>query len=95
MIEFKIDRHHIYPNVRIVQILIDGAFVGAVYPEGRKRIKIVSAHFEETTIDRDFAGEVNEFDGSESWPPIPSVHIKFNPGPYEIRGNKIVKLPAH
>jgi len=91
-VEFKIKPHSILKNIQVVEILVDGRTAGVVYPMGDKGIKIVSAHIEKTQIEKDFVGEVVEDDGSQSWPPIPAVSIIFNPSPYTIIGNKIVKL---
>lgn len=76
----------------IVEILIDGKVAGAIYPAGEKRVKIISAHIEKTEKEDGFSGEMIEDDGSKTRPPIPAVFIKFNPSPYIIKDNKIVKL---
>jgi len=92
-IDFRIAPHSIFPNIRIVEILVDGEVAGVIYPAGEKGIKLVSAHIEATTVEEGFGGEVIEDDGRRSWPPIPAVLIQFNPSPYLIQGNRIVKLP--
>jgi hypothetical protein len=91
-VEFKIKPHSIYANIQVVEIFIDGQTAGVMYPTRDKGIKLVSAHMEKTEIEKDFAGEVVKDDGSRDWPPIPAVLITFNPSPYTIIGNKIVKL---
>lgn len=92
MINFKIKPHNLLLGVSVVEILIDGKVAGVIYPESKKSIRLVSAHIEEAQADAEFSGEVAKDDGSGSWPPIPSLRIKFNPGPYTIVGNNIVKL---
>ena len=93
-IDFRITPHSILPNIRTVEILVDGEVAGAIYPAGDKDIKLVSAHIVDTAVEKGFRGEVIEDDGRKSWPPIPAVLIQFNPSPYLIQGNKIVKLPT-
>ncbi len=92
-VEFRIKPHSICADIQVVEILIDGQTVGVMYPMRDKGIKLVSAHMEmeKTEIEKDFAGEVVKDDGSRDWPPIPAVLITFNPSPYTIIGNKIVK----
>lgn len=80
-VEFRITRHTFYSDISIVEILIDKKVCGVIYPL-EKGIKLVSAHIE----------KVIEDDGSCSQPPIPAVFIDFNPRPYKIIGNKIVRL---
>ena len=91
-VDFRITNHSIFPGVHIVEIIIDGKVAGVIYPLHEKGVKLVSAHIEKTETEKDFSGEVIEDNGSESWPPIPSVLVTFNPSPYVIEGNKIVKL---
>ncbi len=91
-VDFRITNHSVLPNIHIVEILIDGKVVGTVYPLHEKGIKLVSAHIERTEKEENFAGEIIEDDGSESWPPIPSVLVTFSSSPYIISGNKILKL---
>jgi hypothetical protein len=89
---FNIKPHGVLLGVSIVEILEDGRFIGAVYPEGEKGIKLVSAHFaDEPEIDEGFAGTVLSDDGTTSFPPIPSLSIEFEPSPYTIVGNRIVR----
>lgn len=92
-IEFRLAPHNINTSVNIVEILVDGMVCGVIYPEEPKGIKVVSAHIKETTTENDFTGQVIEDNGSTSWPPIPSVSIRFEPSPYFISGGKIVRLP--
>lgn len=90
-IDFRIGEHSVRPGVRIVEILVDGKTAGVIYPDDTT-IKIVSAHMGEMSVETDFTGEVVKDDGSQGWPPIPSVLITFNPSPYVIVGNRIVKI---
>lgn len=90
-VEFKIIPHGVYPDRQTVVILVDGEIAGIIYPMGEKGIKLVSAHMRETQVDNDFVGVVVEDDGSRNWPPIPAVLIGFDPSPYRVVGNKIVK----
>lgn len=94
-IDFRIVPHGVLPGVRIVEVLVNGGVAGVIYPAGEKEIKLVSAHVSESRTEDEFAGEVVHDDGTTSWPPIPSFLVRFDPSPYEIRGNKIVKLPIH
>ncbi|OGY97512.1 MAG: hypothetical protein A3A43_02010 [Candidatus Liptonbacteria bacterium RIFCSPLOWO2_01_FULL_56_20] len=95
MIGFRVVPHSILPGVQIVEVLVDGEVGGVVYPAGEKAIRIVSAHIAETATDEGFDGEVVEDDGTKSDPPIPTVYVRFDPSPYEIRGSRIVKLRRH
>lgn len=90
---FKIARHSVFPSMPIVEILIDGKVAGVIYPAGEKQIKIISAHIEKTEVEEGFAGEVIDVKDKGGGPPIPAFTVKFNPTPYMIRGNKIIKLP--
>lgn len=92
MVDFRIKPHSIYPNIRVVEILIDGKVAAMIYPLGEKGIKLVSAHIEETAKEEGFVGEVIEDDGSRTWPSIPAVLVTFNPSPYVIIGGKIIKI---
>ena len=91
-VSFRMGRHSIKPGVGIVEILVDGEVVGAIYPTGEKGIKIVSAHIEKTKTEEGFAGKVVEDDGAKSWPPIPAVLITFELRFYSIIVCRIVKL---
>jgi hypothetical protein len=82
-------------NTEAVEILVNGRVAGVIYPLDPRGIRIVSAHIGETTKDKEFSGEVVEYDGTSSWPPIPSVNIRFDPSPYRIEGGRIVKLPEN
>ena len=83
-ISFRIKSHTETSGVEVVEIIENEMVVGVIYPT-EKGIKLVSAHIEEVVDDRK----------PVDWPPIPAVLVTFNPGPYEIRGNELVKLPVH
>lgn len=83
MINFRLVEYSIREGVRVVEIMTDGVFSAAIYPDGEKGIKIVSAHFDDIKIDS----------GEEKFLQIPSVNIKFNPVPYAIIDGRIVKIP--
>ena len=91
-ISFNVTQHSVFPSMPIVEILIDGKVAGVVYPAGEKQIKVISVHIEKTETEEGFAGEVTDVKGEGGGPPIPAFTIKFNPAPYTIRGNKIIKL---
>jgi len=80
---FEVKPHSIKHGVQVAEILMDGEMVATIYPDGEKGIKLVSAHMEGVVQD----------DGSRSMPPIPAVLITFDPQPYTIEGNRIVKHP--
>jgi len=82
-------REHSIRRTKIIEVLLDGVVVGAIYPM-EKGIKVVSAHFSDEKIPEDFEGKIIEDDGSTSWPPIPSFEVSFNPRKYMIVGNKLV-----
>lgn len=92
-VTFRLTEHSVHKDTKIVEVLVDGKVAGVMYPHENKGIKIVSAHIEEKTVDKDFAGEVTTDDGIANWLPIPSVTIRFNPSPYTIVGGRIVKSP--
>ena len=82
-VTFDIHEHSLRPGVQIVDVLLDGNMVATIYPAGDKSIKLASAHIV----------EVVEDDGSESLLPIPEVRIRFDPQPYAIEGNRLVRYP--
>ena len=88
---FRLAKHSA-GSVDLVEILIDGAVVGVIYPKGNDGIKLVSAHMHEKVADKKFAGTVIVDDGSTMWPPIPSVDVVFKPSPYVIGRGRIIKL---
>lgn len=82
-IGFRVLPHSVRPGVQIAEILINGSMVAAIYPDGEKGIKLVSAHMK----------EVRQDDGTTSVPPIPAVLIEFDQQPYTIEGGRIVRHP--
>ena len=91
-ISFNITQHSVFPNVSIVEILIDNEVCGVIYPAGEKKIKVVSAHIVDSKTDEEFAGEVINVTGKDGEPKIPAFTIRFAPTPFIIRGNKVIKL---
>lgn len=78
---FRIAPHGSKPDTRVVEILVDGMVCGVIYPKEDKTIELISAHIKEYAFS----------DGSNHYPPIPSLSICFDPMPYTIIGSKIVK----
>ena len=91
-VEFKIQPHSVTPGLELVEIIVDGEVVGAIYPQGEKGIRVVSAHFTEIETDEGFEGEVVIDSGRSSWPPIPSVFITLDPQALYIAGGEIKKV---
>jgi len=92
-INFRLARHSLKPEVKLIEIILNGAVVGTIYPnEERDGIKIVSAHFFEKDIPEKFDGEVIEESGEGTFSPIPVVRITFKPRKYIIRRGKIEYL---
>lgn len=91
-IEFRIKPHTIRRGVTIVEIVIDGKVVGAIYPGDGKEIRVVSAHIEKVVKDENFKGEVVEDDGSCSSPPIPHLTIRFEPSLYRFSTHRLSTL---
>ena len=85
-IDFRVSEHWVHRGVHIVEILVDGAMVGVMYPAGEKVVRIISAHIASTETGEGFAGEVIKDDGRTSFPPIPAVTVRFDPSPYYTRG---------
>ncbi len=81
-ISFKIETHSVKPGVQIVEVLEDDKVIATIYPE-EKGVKIVSAHI----------ADIFEDKKPSAFPPIPSITVTFNPGPYTIVGGETVKLP--
>ena len=90
-VDFRVASHNVKPDTRIVEVLVDGKVAAVIYPMGAKGIKLVSAHIEETEAEKEFAGTVVKDDGGKNWPPIPALLVTFDPSPYTIVGNKVVK----
>lgn len=94
-VSFRLARHSILSGASIVEILVDGEVAGVVYPAGEKTVRVISAHIKEVSEEEDFSGEVLENDGTGNWPPIPHVEIQFDPSPYVISGDRVVRLPKN
>jgi len=94
-IDFRVVPHSLIPSVKIVEILESGMVIGCICPEEEKSIRVVSAHFAESSTDEGFAGAVVEDDGSDSPLPIPAHIIRFEPSPWTIEGGRVVKSKTH
>ncbi|TSC72434.1 MAG: hypothetical protein G01um101438_518 [Parcubacteria group bacterium Gr01-1014_38] len=92
-IDFRIAERSVLPGTPIVELLLEGWVIGAIYPHGEKGIRMVSAHVVEKECEQDFAGTVIEEDPARAWPPVPSFVVRFDPSPWVIAGNRIVRLP--
>lgn len=92
-ISFRIAEHQVHRGVQIVELLLEGDVIGVIYPHEEQAIRIASAHVSERALEPGFAGEVVAEDPARAWPPIPSFLVRFDPSPYEIVGNRIVKHP--
>jgi hypothetical protein len=93
MLGFRTVDHPRIAGAQIVEVLERGKVIGVVYPKGEKGLKLISAHIEDTDIDPQFAGEVVVDDGTSSIPPIPAITVRFNPRPFRISGDRIVRFP--
>ncbi len=84
-IKFRIVEHSLRPGVEVVEVVSDDLVIAMIYPDSQEPqgIKIVSAHIETEGV------TYNE--RPQEWPPIPDVGIKFNPRPYVIKGDKLVR----
>jgi hypothetical protein len=89
VVTFRIAEHSYKPGLEVVEVLVDDKVVGVVFPEEENKIKIISAHFSEKEVPKDFDGEVIE--GKES-DIVPAIHITFKPRKYTIIGKRIVYL---
>lgn len=86
-INFRSTQHRYKPAVEIFEILLNGQMVATIYPDDStpESIKIVSAHFAgELTHSNQFPEGVRIHTGEGVYPPIPAVHISFNPRRYSI-----------
>lgn len=95
MITFRISPHSLKPGENVAEILLDGKVVGAIFPDRTKPngIKVVSVHMCDKEFWAGFSGEVIDDDGSDAYPPIPSVNIAFQPSPWSFDPDtgKVVK----
>jgi len=82
-IEFRLAPHSIKPAIQIVEVLLDGKVVAAIYPDAFQSCKIISAHMRNIEFD----------DGRANEPPLPSVTILFEPREYRIEGDQIIREP--
>ena len=90
-ISFRIAKNTERPGFELVEILLDGKFCAAIYPQPDKSIKLVSAHFAGDLVENGFPDGVVMDNGNTDFPPIPAVIIRFNPRPYTITRNGIVR----
>jgi hypothetical protein len=80
-LRFDVEAHKFVSQRRVVTIG-DGVTTIATLAEcGPKRVRLISAHME----------AVNQCDGIGQWPPIPHVDITFDPRPYRIEGDRLVR----
>lgn len=91
MVTFRLVKHSIRPNAKLVEIILNGNVVGAIY-SNEDGIAVVSAHFSTKNVPKGFDGEVIEDNGEGSFPPIPSAKITFKPRKYVIVNGKIQYL---
>ena len=92
-ISFSLAPHSVRPGEEIVQILLNGAVVGAVYADQQKQgIKVVSVHMSDKKLDPAFEGVVVDDDGSKSFPHIPALHVTFKLSPWSLTpGGRVFK----
>jgi len=86
-ISFRTVPHTARPGVEVLEILLNGKMVAAIYPDAAvpKSIKIVSAHFGgDLTQGNRFPDGVKMDTGERVSPPIPAVHITFDPRRYRM-----------
>lgn len=91
MIQFRPTHHAINLSTEIVEVLVDGKVAAVIYPDGERGIKIVSAHFVSADDPVAMAAEIKIDDGRTSRPPIPAVSMSFDPRPYTIEGDRIIR----
>ena len=94
-ITFRVVLHSIFPHMSIVEILKDGAVCAVIYPDnGAFDVKIVSAHFAGDLAEGDtFPRGIKMENRGNQYPPIPCIRINFDPRPYRILDNCIVREP--
>lgn len=90
-VDFRVVEHSVIPGAKLVEVILGGKVVGAIYPRD-DGIFIASAHFVEKDISKDFDGEVIVDDGKNSFPPIQGIQISFKPRKYCIIGGRIVYM---
>ena len=93
-ISFRVLPHSGRSGVGIVEILLDGQVCAFIHPDEEKEqsIKVVSAHFVgELTHDNKFPDGIKMDTGESTFPPIPSIHISFDPRNYEVNFDTIIR----
>ena len=78
-------------NEQVVEVLKDGAVCCVIYPSSPVGdIRVVSAHFAGELAAGDALPDGVIMDnGEHTFPPIPAVHIRFDPRPYVVGFNRI------
>ena len=93
MITFRFARHKTY-GYQIVEIILDGSVVGAIYPNRQtgNGIRIISVHtnIDESQLPQGFEGDIVLDPGSGGLQ-IPAVEITFKPESWALVGGKVVK----
>lgn len=95
-IKFRIVEHSRKPGVKILEILLDGQMCATIYPddENSGSIKLVSAHFAgELTHQNQFPEGIRMHTGEGVYPPVPAVHLSFDPRKYWIELDSISREP--
>lgn len=88
----RLAKHQYLPNTSIIEILKDGQVCAVIYPEGDADIKIVSAHFAGDLAEGSkFPIGIRMNNGERDHPPIPSLHVRFDPRPYSIEPGRLVR----
>jgi hypothetical protein len=93
-ISFRLKKHTEKPNVEILEILLDGNMVATIYPDEKNpaSVKLVSAHFAgELTKGNQFPEGIKMETAERLFPPIPGIHITFEPRRYKIQPGGIVR----
>ena len=88
-VSFRIVEHSYKSGVKVVEILLDDKVIGTIYPEASDKIKIISAHFSEKDIPKDFDGEVIDEKELDS---VPAIQISFKPRRFFLIGKRIIHL---
>lgn len=94
-INFRIVPHSHIQGVEVVEVLLGGQVCAVIYPdrESPGSIKLVSAHFAgDLTRHGQFPDGVKMDTGEKSYPPIPFIHISFDPRTYKIGARGIERV---